>query len=49
MMIFWCVVMGFLYMGMTHYLKPRQVQVLANGDLLINRSHDWDGEVPFSR
>ncbi|MDI1247087.1 MAG: TIGR02281 family clan AA aspartic protease [Rhodoferax sp.] len=40
MMIFWCVVMGLLYMAMTHYLKPRQVQVLANGDLVINRSHD---------
>ena len=40
MMIFWCVVMGLLYLGMTHYLKPRQVQVLANGDLVISRSHD---------
>lgn len=40
MMIFWCVVMGLLYMLMTHYLKPKQVQVLANGDLVINRSQD---------
>lgn len=40
MMVFWCVVMGLLYMAMTHYLKPRQVQVLANGDLVINRSYD---------
>lgn len=40
MMVFWCVVMALLYLAMTHYLKPRQVQVLANGDLVINRSHD---------
>lgn len=40
MMIFWCVVMALLYLAMTHYLKPRQVQVLANGDLVIPRSHD---------
>jgi len=40
MMIFWCVVMGLLYMLMTNYLKPKQAQVLANGDLAINRSQD---------
>ena len=40
MMIFWCVVMGLLYVGMTHYLKPKQAQVLANGDLVITRSKD---------
>jgi aspartyl protease family protein len=40
MMIFWCVIMGLLYVGMTHYLKPKQAQVLANGDLVINRSKD---------
>jgi aspartyl protease family protein len=40
MMLFWFVVMGLLYLGMAHYLKPRQVHVLANGDLVINRSHD---------
>ena len=40
MMVFWCVVMGLLYLAMTHYLKPKQVQVLANGDLVINRSYD---------
>jgi aspartyl protease family protein len=40
MMIFWCVVMGLLYLGMTHYLKPKQVKVLANGDLVIHRSQD---------
>jgi aspartyl protease family protein len=40
MMVFWCVVMGLLYMGMTYYLKPRQAKVLANGDLVINRSQD---------
>lgn len=40
MLIFWCVVMGVLYLLMTHYLKPRQAQVLANGDLVIKRSQD---------
>ncbi len=40
MMVFWCVVMGLLYLAMTHYLKPKQVQVLANGDLVIHRSQD---------
>ncbi|MGB4360623.1 MAG: TIGR02281 family clan AA aspartic protease [Rhodoferax sp.] len=40
MMVFWCVVMGLLYLAMTHYLKPRQVQVLANGDLVIKRHFD---------
>lgn len=40
MMIFWCAVMGLLYVLMTHYLKPKQAQVLANGDLVINRSQD---------
>jgi aspartyl protease family protein len=40
MMIFWCVVMGLLYVLMTHYLKPKQAQVSANGDLVIHRSHD---------
>jgi len=40
MLVFWCVVMGLLYGLMTHYLKPKQAQVLGNGDLVINRSHD---------
>jgi aspartyl protease family protein len=40
MMIFWCAVMGLLYLMMTHYLKPKQAQVLANGDLVIQRSAD---------
>jgi len=38
MMVFWCVMMGLLYLLMTHYLKPKQAQVLANGDLVIERS-----------
>lgn len=40
MMLFWCAVMGLLYLLMTHYLKPKQAQVMANGDLVINRSQD---------
>lgn len=40
MLIFWCVVMALLYLLMTQYLKPRQAQVQANGDLVIQRSQD---------
>ncbi len=40
MMIFWCVVMGLLYLLMTHYLQPKQAQVRANGELVIKRAHD---------
>lgn len=40
MLVFWCVVMGLLYLLMTHYLQPKQAQVLANGDLVIKRSPD---------
>lgn len=40
MMIFWFAVMGLLYVLMTHYLKPKQAQVLANGDLVILRARD---------
>jgi aspartyl protease family protein len=40
MMIFWCVVMGLLYLLMSHYLKPKHAQVQANGDLVIKRSQD---------
>ncbi|MDD2925136.1 TIGR02281 family clan AA aspartic protease [Rhodoferax sp.] len=40
MMIFWCAVMGLLYVLMTHYLKPRPAKVMANGDLVLKRSQD---------
>ncbi|MBB1076477.1 clan AA aspartic protease [Rhodoferax sp. 4810] len=40
MLLFWFVVMGLLYALMTHYLKPKQSQVLANGDLIIPRAQD---------
>jgi aspartyl protease family protein len=40
MLLFWFVVMGMVYGLMTHYLKPKQAQVLANGDLVIPRAHD---------
>jgi aspartyl protease family protein len=40
MILFWCAVMGFLYLVMTHYFKPTQTQVLANGDLVIERARD---------
>ena len=40
MLVFWCVVMGLLYLLMAHYLKPKPAQVLSNGDLVIKRSPD---------
>ncbi len=40
MMIFWCAVMGLLYMLMTHYLKPKPLVVSASGDLIIPRARD---------
>lgn len=40
LMVFWCLVMGLLYGAMTYYLKPKQAKVLANGDLVIQRSQD---------
>jgi aspartyl protease family protein len=40
MLVFWCAVMGLLYLLMTHYLKPKQAEVRANGDLVIERSQD---------
>ena len=40
MLLFWCAVMGVLYALMTFYLKPKPVQVLANGDLVIERARD---------
>ena len=40
MLLFWFAVMGLLYGLMTHYLKPKQSQVLANGDLVIPRAPD---------
>jgi len=40
MLVFWRAVMGLLYMAMTYYLKPKQAQVTANGDLVISRSQD---------
>jgi len=38
MLVIWCAVMGVLYVLMTHYLK--QAQVIANGNLIINRSQN---------
>ena len=38
--VFWLGVIGLLYAGMTHYLKPRPVQISANGDLVIPRARD---------
>jgi aspartyl protease family protein len=40
MLVFWCAVMGLLYLLMTHYLKPTQTHVLVNGDLVIERARD---------
>jgi aspartyl protease family protein len=40
MLVFWCVVMALLYGAMSHYLKPKQAQVQANGELVIARARD---------
>ncbi len=40
MLLFWFAVMGLLYALMTHYLAPKQAQVLSNGDLVIPRAQD---------
>lgn len=40
MLVFWFVVMGLVYGLMTRYLKPKQAQVMSNGDLVISRSQD---------
>lgn len=40
MLVFWCVVMGLLFVGMTHFLKPKQAQVLANGNVVMERARD---------
>jgi aspartyl protease family protein len=40
MVVFWCVVMGLLYVLMSHYLQPKPAQVQANGDLVIERAYD---------
>lgn len=38
--MFWMVVMGLLYVAMTHYLKPKPVTVSASGELVIPRARD---------
>lgn len=38
--LFWLGVIGLLYTGMTHYLKPRPAVVSANGALVISRARD---------
>lgn len=39
-MVVWCILVGLLYGLMTHFLKPKPARVLANGDLVIQRSQD---------
>lgn len=38
--LFWLLVMGLLYMAMTHYLKPKPLVISATGDLFIPRARD---------
>ena len=40
MMVFWCAVMGLLYMLMTHYLKPKPLVMSASGELIMPRARD---------
>ena len=37
---FWLAVMGILYLGMNHYLKPKPLIVTMQGDVKIPRSRD---------
>ena len=39
-LVFWLVVMGALYAGMTRYLQPRAMTVTAAGELIIPRARD---------
>lgn len=48
MLLFWFAVMGLVYGLMTYYLKPKQAQVLANGDLVIPRAQDGHFYTPGS-
>jgi len=48
MLLFWFAVMGLVYGLMTYYLKPKQSQVLANGDLVIPRAQDGHFYTPGS-
>lgn len=40
LLAFWFAVMGIVYVGMNHYLKPRPVVITAEGDLKIPRHRD---------
>lgn len=40
LLAFWLVVMGALYLGMQHYLKPSKAQVLSDGTLVLARGQD---------
>ena len=37
---FWLLVMGVLYVAMSHYLKPKPVVITATGDLVIPKARD---------
>ena len=37
---FWLVIMGLMYLAMSHYLKPKPVTITANGDLVIPKARD---------
>lgn len=38
--VFWTVIMGLLYLAMSHYLKPKSVTISTNGDLVIPKARD---------
>jgi aspartyl protease family protein len=46
MLVFWCVVMGALYLAMTYYLQPQKPQVRANGDVVVARAPDGHFYLP---
>ncbi len=46
MLVFWCAVMGVLYVAMTYYLQPQKPQVRANGDVVVARAPDGHFYLP---
>jgi aspartyl protease family protein len=45
-LVFWLVVMGFVYLGMNHYMNNRNPIVFANGALTIKKERDGHFRIP---
>jgi aspartyl protease family protein len=44
--LFWLLIMGFVYLGMNHFMKTKAAVVSASGDLRIKRGLDGHFHVP---